>query len=109
MRDFAPGIEVELRYATTDNFTGQIVDGYESTGAAILRTEAAEALAAVQREVANAALAQGNVLSVVSIVLGMLLIGGFSLALNRSISGGLGRMEQAVAPVVCLLEVSSVV
>ena len=28
VRDFAPGIEVELRYATTDNFTGQIVDGY---------------------------------------------------------------------------------
>lgn len=50
VRDFAPGIEVELRYATTDNFTGQIVDGYESTDAAILRTEAAEALAAVQRD-----------------------------------------------------------
>ena len=50
VRDFAPGIEVELRYATTDNFTGQIVDGYESTDAAILRTDAAEALAAVQQD-----------------------------------------------------------
>lgn len=46
--DLAPGIEVELRYATTDNFTGSVVDGYESTDAAILRTEAAEALARVQ-------------------------------------------------------------
>ena len=50
VRDFSPGIEVELRYATTDNFTGQIVDGYESTDAAILRTDAAEALAAVQQD-----------------------------------------------------------
>lgn len=50
VRDLAPGIEVELRYATTENFTGQVVDGYESTRAAILRTEAAEALAAVQRD-----------------------------------------------------------
>ena len=50
VRDLAPTIEVELRYATTDNFTGQIVDGYESTEAAVLRTEAAEALALVQQD-----------------------------------------------------------
>lgn len=50
VRDFSPSIEVELRYATTDNFTGQIVDGYVSTDAGILRTEAAEALGLVQRE-----------------------------------------------------------
>ena len=47
VRDFASGIEVELRYATAHNFTGRVVDGYESTDAAILRTEAAEALANV--------------------------------------------------------------
>lgn len=52
VRDLAPSIQVELRYATTDNFTGQIVDGYESTDAAILRTDAAEALAAVQHDLA---------------------------------------------------------
>ena len=54
VRDFAPGIEVQLRYATTDNFTGQIVDGYESTDAAILRTEAAQALALVQEDLESA-------------------------------------------------------
>lgn len=52
LRDVAPDIEVELRYATTNNFTGQIVDGYESTDAAVLRTEAAEALAEVQHHMA---------------------------------------------------------
>lgn len=50
VRDLAPGIEVQLKYATTDNFTGQIVAGYESIDAAILRTEAAEALALVQQD-----------------------------------------------------------
>lgn len=50
VRDVAPGIEVQLKYATTDNFTGQIVDGYESIDAAILRTEAAEELARVQQD-----------------------------------------------------------
>ncbi len=54
VRDLAPGIEVELRYATTNNFTGEIVDGYESTDAAILRTEAAEALGLVQRDLEEA-------------------------------------------------------
>lgn len=50
VRDFAPNIEVQLVYATSDNFTGQIVDGYESSDAAILRTEAAQALALVQED-----------------------------------------------------------
>lgn len=50
VRDFAPGIEVELRYATANNFTGRVVDGYESTDAAILRTDAAKALALVQAD-----------------------------------------------------------
>ena len=70
-------------------------------------TEHSRKLAAMQREVANAALAQGNFLSVVSIALGMLLMGGFSFALNRSISGGLGRMEQAVARVESELDLTT--
>lgn len=48
--DLAPGVDVELRYATTENFTGQVVDGYESEDAAILRTEPAAALALVQQD-----------------------------------------------------------
>lgn len=50
LSETAPGVEVELRYATDDNFTGSVVDGYRSTDAAILREHAAEALGAVQRE-----------------------------------------------------------
>ena len=50
VRDIAPNIQVQLKYATTENFTGQIVTGYESVDAAILRTEAAEALALVQQD-----------------------------------------------------------
>lgn len=54
VRDLAPGIEVELHYATTENFTGQVVAGYESTDAAVLRTEAAAALALVQKDLESA-------------------------------------------------------
>lgn len=48
-----PSIEIELRYATRDNFTGEVVDGYESETAAVMRTDAAEALAAVQESLAG--------------------------------------------------------
>ena len=48
--DLAPGIRVELRYATSRNFTGAPVPGYESKTAAILRTSAAKALAKVQSD-----------------------------------------------------------
>lgn len=46
-------IDVELKYATTDNFTGAVVDGYESTHAAVMREDAAEALARVQEGLAG--------------------------------------------------------
>lgn len=47
-----PTIEIELRYATTNNFTGTVVDGYESANAPILRDDAAEALSEVQSALA---------------------------------------------------------
>ena len=51
--DVDPSIAVELRYATRANFTGEVVDGYESESAAVLRDDAAEALAAVQSSLAG--------------------------------------------------------
>lgn len=51
IRALDPSITVDLRYATTNNFTGRVVDGYESTTRGVMRTEAAEALAAVQRDI----------------------------------------------------------
>jgi D-alanyl-D-alanine dipeptidase len=42
-------IQVELRYATTNNFTGAVLPGYEGN-TAYLRREAARALARVQRD-----------------------------------------------------------
>lgn len=48
-----PSVAIELRYATRDNFTGEVVDGYESETAAVLREDAAEALAAVQSSLAE--------------------------------------------------------
>lgn len=44
----APGIVAELRYATENNFTGAVVDGYLSSDRAILTKEAAGALARVR-------------------------------------------------------------
>jgi D-alanyl-D-alanine dipeptidase len=46
--DVAPGIREDIRYATADNFTGAPLPGYEA-GVALLRPEAAAALARVQR------------------------------------------------------------
>ena len=43
-----PGIRVDLRFATTNNFTGFVVPGYHSTQAAIMRSDAAAALSDVQ-------------------------------------------------------------
>lgn len=48
----APGIREEIRYATADNFTGAPLPGYE-TGAALLRPDAAAALARVQQRLAQ--------------------------------------------------------
>jgi D-alanyl-D-alanine dipeptidase len=55
VRDLAPGIVVELRYATSNNFTGAPIPGYEANHA-YLRRQAAEALARVERDLAPAGL-----------------------------------------------------
>ncbi len=41
-------IAIDLRYASTDNFTGDIVEGYERANTPVLRDDAAQALAEVQ-------------------------------------------------------------
>jgi D-alanyl-D-alanine dipeptidase len=52
----APDIRVGLRYATTDNFTGAVLPGYEANRA-YLRREAAAALARVARRAGDEGLA----------------------------------------------------
>jgi D-alanyl-D-alanine dipeptidase len=47
VRSLDPAIEVELRYATTNNFTGAVLPGYDAQRA-MLRREAAQALARVE-------------------------------------------------------------
>jgi D-alanyl-D-alanine dipeptidase len=46
--DLDPSITVDLRYATTDNFTGAVLPGYEANRG-LLRPPAAAALAAAER------------------------------------------------------------
>jgi zinc D-Ala-D-Ala dipeptidase len=53
--ELAPGIVVELRYRTSDNFTGEPLPGYEANRA-LLRREAAAALADVARALADSGL-----------------------------------------------------
>ena len=48
--DISPSIKVDLKYATTDNFTTKVVPGYNSASAAIATKEAAIALKNVQNE-----------------------------------------------------------
>ena len=48
VRALEPSIVVDMRYATASNFTGAVLPGYEANRA-LLRREAAEALARVQR------------------------------------------------------------
>ena len=64
-------------------------------------------LAGVHQEAARTAFSRGNALSVASIILGILILGGFSLTVNRSISGGLGSMEQAVSHVEAELDLTT--
>ncbi len=64
-------------------------------------------LAIEQREAANQAFSRGNTLSIISIVLGMLILCGSSFALTRSISGGLSRMEQAIIHVETELDLTT--
>jgi zinc D-Ala-D-Ala dipeptidase len=49
VRSFDPTITVDLRYATSNNFTGAPLPGYE-TNRAFLRREAASAIARVQKD-----------------------------------------------------------
>lgn len=48
IRSLVPGIDEDMRYAGSDNFTGGVVDGYRASKC-LLRTGAAEALARVER------------------------------------------------------------
>lgn len=55
IRDAVPGIQVELRYLTGDNFVGEPIDGYEAERCYITE-EAARALARVQHEFSHVGL-----------------------------------------------------
>lgn len=46
-------IETELRYASTDNFTGEVVTGYEHANTPVLRADAAKALSGVQQQLTH--------------------------------------------------------
>jgi D-alanyl-D-alanine dipeptidase len=52
LHDVDPSIVQDIRYATDDNFTGRPLPGY-GAGECVLRREAAEALKAVQAELAR--------------------------------------------------------
>jgi D-alanyl-D-alanine dipeptidase len=56
LKTICPQIRQDIKYATTDNFTGKIVDGYADTKA-ILTTEAAIALCEAQKELEEQSLA----------------------------------------------------
>lgn len=49
VKEFCPGIVIQMNYATSDNFTGEVVPGYRAPKALLAR-EAAELLAKVQKE-----------------------------------------------------------
>ena len=51
LRDVAPSIVQEIRYATPDNFTGRPLPGYEA-GECVLRRDVALALARVEQDLA---------------------------------------------------------
>ncbi len=56
LRDVAPGIAQEIRYATPNNFTARPLPGYDA-GECVLRRDAAEALAKVEADLAKDQLA----------------------------------------------------
>ena len=64
-------------------------------------------LATEQRKAADATFSDGNALLMISSVLGMLILGGFSFALNRNISRGLRSMEQTVGHVEAALDLTA--
>jgi D-alanyl-D-alanine dipeptidase len=55
LKTFCPGVIVQMNYATTDNFTGEVVPGYRAQKA-LLAKEAAELLANVQKEALSSGL-----------------------------------------------------
>jgi len=56
LRDVAPGIAQEIRYATPNNFTARALPGYDA-GECVLRRDAAQALARVQADLVKDQLA----------------------------------------------------
>jgi D-alanyl-D-alanine dipeptidase len=52
LKDAVPGIRLDIRYATANNFTGAVLPGYAVAGA-WLRTDAAKSLALVQADLAR--------------------------------------------------------
>ncbi|NRB10610.1 MAG: M15 family metallopeptidase [Rickettsiaceae bacterium] len=52
LQDICPNIKQDIKYATTDNFTGTVVEGYQK-GTAILTKAAAEKLFLVQEELSK--------------------------------------------------------
>lgn len=52
LRDIAPGILQNMRYATPDNFTGRPLPGYDG-GECVLRRDVAQALAKVEADLAG--------------------------------------------------------
>lgn len=64
-------------------------------------------LASAQRKTADATFNEGNAFLMVSSVLGVLVLGGLSFALNRSIGSGLRGMERTVARVEAELDLTA--
>ena len=64
-------------------------------------------LATEQRKTANTAFSRGNALSMISILMGMLILGGSSFVLNRNIRNGLNSMEQTVTHVEAELDLTA--
>ena len=63
--------------------------------------------AAASREAASRSAARNNVFAFVSILLGMFVVGGFSLAITRSINKGLSLMEETVSHVETELDLTA--
>ena len=64
-------------------------------------------LASAQRTTADATFSEGNALLLVASLLGVLVLGGLSFVLSRSIGNGLSSMEQTVARVETQLDLTA--
>ena len=69
-------------------------------------TEYSKKLAADQRDAANAMYSRGSFLSLASILLGIIVLGGVSYALTRAISRDLSNMERTVGAVEANLDLT---